>query len=104
MHFGRQKVSAWQELYRGGNGPSQNGELLAPKCSLGALGAHWVPELAGWLAGWLAGRLRQGQGLRQGLRQGQGLRQLRAGGTWGHGGCQAGWTMEGSELRTRAEG
>ena len=32
----------------------KSGELLAPKCTLGALGAHWVPELAGWLAGWLA--------------------------------------------------
>ena len=30
---------------------------------MGALGAHWVPELAGWLAGWLRQGLRQGQGL-----------------------------------------
>ena len=33
-------------------GPTKIGELLAPKCSLGALGAHWVPlgpRLAGWL-------------------------------------------------------
>ncbi len=32
------------------------GELLAPKCPLGALGALWVPlgPRAGWLAGWLA--------------------------------------------------
>ena len=27
------------------------GELFAKKCTFGALGAHWVPELAGWLAG-----------------------------------------------------
>ena len=26
-------------------------ELFAKKCTFGALGAHWVPELAGWLAG-----------------------------------------------------
>ena len=41
------------------------GELFAPKCTLGALGAHGVPVLAGWLAGCLRQGLRQGQGLRQ---------------------------------------
>ena len=52
-HFGRQKVSAWQVLYKGFCGPFKIGELRAPKCSLGALGALWVPlrPRAGWLAG-----------------------------------------------------
>ena len=54
MHLGTQRSCAWQGLHRGEKGPPKIGELLAPKCSLGALGAHWVPELAGWLAGWLA--------------------------------------------------
>ena len=52
-HFGRRKASAWQVLCKGFSVPANSGELLAPKCSLGALGALWVP--AGWLAGWLAG-------------------------------------------------
>ena len=52
IHFGRQKVSAWQGLRRGGRGDNIIGELLAPKCSVGALGALWVPlgPRAGWLA------------------------------------------------------
>ena len=52
IHFGRQKVSAWQGLRKGFFGHSWNGELLAPKCSFGALGALWVPlgPRAGWLA------------------------------------------------------
>ena len=54
MHLGTQRSCAWQGLHRGGIGIFKRGELLAPKCSLGALGAHWVPELAGRLAGWLA--------------------------------------------------
>ena len=52
LHFGTQRSCAWQGLYRGESGPFKIGELLAPKCTLGALGAHWVPlgpRLAGWL-------------------------------------------------------
>ena len=51
-HFGRRKVSAWQVLYKGFAQVRQFCELLAPKCSLGALGALWVPVEPG--AGWLA--------------------------------------------------
>ena len=51
-HFGRQKVSAWQVLYKGFCGSTKFCELLAPKCSFGALGALWV--LLGPRAGWLA--------------------------------------------------
>ena len=75
MHFGSQRSCAWQGLYRGECGITKFRELLAPKCSLGALGAHWVPELAGWLAGWLRQGLRQGQGLRHGRGHRHGQRQ-----------------------------
>ena len=51
-HFGRQKVSAWQVLCKGILVTLNFGELLAPECSLGALGALWVPVGPG--AGWLA--------------------------------------------------
>ena len=51
-HFGRQKVSAWQVLRKGFCGSSKLFRFLAPKCSLGALGALWVPVGPG--AGWLA--------------------------------------------------
>ena len=44
MHFGRQKVSAWQVLYKGFCGPGKIGELLAPKCTLEHLGTHWGPS------------------------------------------------------------
>ena len=50
FHFWRKKVSAWWGLHRWFCGPFKMGELFAPKCTLGALGAHGVPELAGWLA------------------------------------------------------
>ena len=52
IHFGRQKVSAWQGLRKGILVTLNVGELLAPKCSFGALGALWVPlgPRAGWLA------------------------------------------------------
>ena len=51
-HFGRRKVSAWQVLYKGFCGSSKLFRFLAPKCSLGALGALWVPVEPG--AGWVA--------------------------------------------------
>ena len=50
-HFGRQKVSAWQGLRKGILRVSKFCELLAPKCSFGALGALWVPLGPGWLLG-----------------------------------------------------
>ena len=52
IHFGRQEVSAWRGLCKGILGITKFCELLAPRCSLGALGALWVPlgPRAGWLA------------------------------------------------------
>ena len=72
-HFGRQKVSAWQVLYKGFCGPIKIGELLAPECSLGALGALWVPvgPGAGWLAAEGSGPRAEGSWLRA---QSSGLR------------------------------
>ena len=53
MHFGRQKVSAWQVLRKGILGilkPLVNFELQsAPLEHLGHFGSHWGPGLAGWL-------------------------------------------------------
>ena len=52
IHFGRQKVSAWQGLRKGRFDILKLGEIRAPKCSFGALGALGVPlgPRAGWLA------------------------------------------------------
>ena len=50
--FGTQRSCAWQVLCKGFRGGNIIGELFTPKCTLGALGAHWVPlgpRLAGWL-------------------------------------------------------
>ena len=49
--LGAQKSCESIDQNRWLRGGHENGELLGKKCTFGALGAHWVPELAGWLAG-----------------------------------------------------
>ena len=52
IHFGRQKVSAWQGLRKGFCGPGKIGELLAPDVLLGSTWGTLGPSGArGWLAG-----------------------------------------------------
>ena len=53
--LGTQKSCESIDQTNGFCGPFIMDELLAKKCTFGALGAHWVPWLSGWLAGWPAG-------------------------------------------------
>ena len=50
--LGTKKSCEFIDQTKGWRGDHIIGELFAPKCTLGALGAHWVP--AGPGAGWLA--------------------------------------------------
>ena len=50
--LGTKKSCEFIDQTKGWRGDNIIGELFAPKCTLGALGAHWVP--AGPGAGWLA--------------------------------------------------
>ena len=47
---GAQKSCESIDQTNGFCGPFKMDELLAKKCTFGALGAHWVPWLSGWLA------------------------------------------------------
>ena len=49
--LGVQKSCEFIDQTKENGGVGKIGELFAKKCTFGALGAHWVPELAGWLAG-----------------------------------------------------
>ena len=64
LHFGSRKPSKNDSVYHYKNAAPKIGAYLRPKCTLGALGAPWVPwgPEAGWLAGWLAGKEGRGKG------------------------------------------
>ncbi len=50
--LGTKKSCEFIDQTKGLEGAPKMGELFAPKCTLGTLGAYWVP--AGPGAGWLA--------------------------------------------------